>query len=148
MSKIVRYVYKPVSVDLRQKMVFISGPRQVGKTTFSFSFIKNMKPGHPAYLSWDNIHDRDKIKSAELPAKQPLVVFDEIHKFARWRGLVKGLYDKYGGQTRFLVTGSARLDYFSKGGIPFSVGIIITACIPFRLTNFHTRRQGMLCCNC
>ncbi|OGQ06627.1 MAG: AAA family ATPase [Deltaproteobacteria bacterium RIFCSPLOWO2_12_FULL_40_28] len=116
MGKIIRYLSKPVTRDLRKKMVFISGPRQVGKTTFALSFLKGTQAGHLAYLSWDNVHDRDKIKTAELPSKQPVVIFDEVHKFARWRSLVKGLYDKYHNSTRFIVTGSARLDYFSKGG--------------------------------
>lgn len=116
MGKITRYLLKPVSHDLHKKMVFISGPRQVGKTTFACSFLKGSKARNLAYLSWDNPHDRDKIKTAELPSKQPLIIFDEIHKFARWRGLVKGLYDKYHRSTHFIVTGSARLDYFNKGG--------------------------------
>ena len=43
-------------------------------------------------------------------------VLDEIHKFPRWRNLVKGFYDTEGDRVSFLVTGSARLDHYRKGG--------------------------------
>ena len=39
-----------------------------------------------------------------------MVVLDEIHKFGRWRNLVKGFYDTARPGMRFLITGSARLD--------------------------------------
>src|SRR3990167_5296351 len=97
-------------------MVFISFPRQISKTTFALGFIKHGSPRHPAYLNWDNAQDRDKIKSGQLAGRQNIFVFDEIHKFAHWRGLIKGHYDKYHDVARFMVTGSARLDYFRKGG--------------------------------
>jgi len=43
-------------------------------------------------------------------------VLDEIHKFAGWRNLVKGFYDTNKSKISFIITGSARLDYYSKGG--------------------------------
>lgn len=116
MGQKLRYLTVPVKADLDKKMVFLSGPRQVGKTTFALHFLKSGSSTHPAYLNWDNLKDRDKIKSGELASGQKIFVFDEIHKFARWRGLMKGLYDKYHDIARFMVTGSARLDYFAKGG--------------------------------
>lgn len=116
MDKSHRYLYAPVKEDLHQKMVFLSGPRQVGKTTFALNFIKGATATHPAYLNWDNIQDRERIQGGMLAPEQKLHIFDEIHKYGRWRGLIKGLYDKYHDITSFIVTGSARLDYFSKGG--------------------------------
>lgn len=50
------------------------------------------------------------------PAQQPLIVLDEIHKFSKWRSLIKGIYDKLKNTHQFLVTGSARLDLYRKGG--------------------------------
>ena len=44
------------------------------------------------------------------------IVLDELHKYSKWRNLIKGLYDKYHEDNQFIVTGSARLDYFRKGG--------------------------------
>ncbi|MBV6492551.1 MAG: hypothetical protein LDLANPLL_00545 [Turneriella sp.] len=111
-----RYLTDLVREDLKEKIVFIGGPRQVGKTTFTLSVLGAQERAHPAYFNWDILSDREKILAAELPAGQKTVVFDEIHKYARWRNLVKGFYDKNTPHIRFLVTGSARLDYYSKGG--------------------------------
>lgn len=111
-----RYLHDYVKEDLKNKMVFISGPRQVGKTTFSLSFLDKVSATQGAYLNWDSLEDRQIIKSSVLPAKSPLIIYDEIHKYARWRTLIKGLYDKYHHSTHFIVTGSAKLDYFRKGG--------------------------------
>lgn len=112
-----RYLRQPLVEDLKKKMVFIGGPRQVGKTTLSLSFLSNDKSeSNPAYLSWDDIHDRQLILNQELPPAQKLIILDEIHKFKSWRTLVKGLFDKNKSKIQFIVTGSAKLDYFLKGG--------------------------------
>ncbi len=116
MSTLQRYLKTSIVADLKEKMVFLGGPRQVGKTTFSQSLLTDFNETHPAYLNWDNIEDRKKILSAEWPKKEKLILFDEIHKFAKWRGLIKGYYDKLKKTHQFLVTGSARLDYYRKGG--------------------------------
>jgi predicted AAA+ superfamily ATPase len=97
-------------------MVFLGGPRQVGKTTFAQSLISGYRDGHPAYLNWDSSEDRKKILNHEWPAEEKLIVFDELHKFKKWRGLIKGYFDKLKATHQFLVTGSARLDYYRKGG--------------------------------
>jgi hypothetical protein len=97
-------------------MVFVGGPRQVGKTTFALSFLPEPSERHPAYLNWDNISDRRVLLSGDLPPEEKFIIFDEIHKFARWRNLVKGFYDTKKSQISFIITGSARLDYYSKGG--------------------------------
>src|SRR5690606_5835991 len=57
-----------------------------------------------------------RLRKGQLPPDQPRVVLDEIHKYARWRGLVKGLYDTEKNRREFIVTGSARLDHYRKGG--------------------------------
>lgn len=44
------------------------------------------------------------------------MVLDEIHKSKDWRNVVKGLYDTLKATHAFLITGSARLDHFRKGG--------------------------------
>ena len=51
-----------------------------------------------------------------LPADEPTLVFDEVHKYARWRNLIKGIYDTNKSKLTLLVTGSARLDYYRTGG--------------------------------
>lgn len=48
-----RYLHDQVIGDLRKKMVFITGPRQVGKTYFSKSIQGEF--ARPAYLNHDDI---------------------------------------------------------------------------------------------
>lgn len=99
------------------RMAFVGGPRQVGKTTLALSLLgKAATERHPAYLNWDDPRIRPGLRRGELPPDEPLVVLDEIHKYARWRGLVKGLHDTEKSRRRFIVTGSARLDHYRKGG--------------------------------
>lgn len=115
-SIISRYLKIPVKDDLKEKMIFVGGPRQVGKTTFALSFLTPHKENHPAYLNWDNLNIRPSIIKGEIPSNQNLIIFDEIHKFAKWRSLIKGLYDTHKVNIRFIITGSARLDHYRKGG--------------------------------
>jgi hypothetical protein len=112
-----RYLDSPVGAALARKMVFIGGPRQVGKTTFALGFLgREADERHPAYLNWDHPAVPPRLRRAELPAGEPLLLFDEIHKYARWRNLLKGIYDTEKSTRRIIVTGSARLDYYRKGG--------------------------------
>lgn len=111
MSGSPRYLAPQVLSDLKRKMVFVAGPRQVGKTTLARSL-----PGAAAgYLSWDVPEDRERILRRELPPGK-LWVLDEIHKYRAWRGLLKGLFDGRRAGQRILVTGSARLDLYRYGG--------------------------------
>ncbi|MBI4125053.1 MAG: ATP-binding protein [Deltaproteobacteria bacterium] len=97
-------------------MVFVGGPRQVGKTTLAFHLLKNGNERHPDYFNWDFREDRLRIRNGELPFGDPLLILDEVHKFKDWRNLIKGFYDKFKSKSAFLVTGSARLDYYKRGG--------------------------------
>lgn len=109
---ITRTIKKFIQADLKDKMVFIGGPRQVGKTTLAKFFINEKEQ----YLSWDDLEDRSIIKKHQINPNLKTVILDEIHKYARWRMLIKGLYDKYGDKIKIIVTGSAKLDFFRKGG--------------------------------
>ena len=109
-----RYLTSQVVEDLERKMVFIGGPRQVGKTTLAKEIMKKWGKT-AAYMNWDRSIDRDKILKNQFPDAK-LIVFDEIHKYRRWRGLVKGLFDHLHPHVKILVTGSARLDYYRFGG--------------------------------
>ena len=110
--KRVRYLKAPVSKDLLEKMVFIGGPRQVGKTTLARQIIRKKT----SYLNWDNVEHRHSIIKNQLPAYMNELIFDELHKFVNWRNFIKGFYDTYGDKIKIIVTGSARLDHFKKGG--------------------------------
>lgn len=112
-----RYLISPIRDLLRKKMVLLAGPRQVGKTTLALSLLgQKVSEAHPAYLNWDNPRVPQGLKRGELPTGEPLVILDEIHKFLGWRNLLKGLYDTNKSRVNFLVTGSARLDHYRRGG--------------------------------
>lgn len=106
-----RYLAGQVRQDLQKKMVFVGGPRQVGKTTMALA----VAGGRKGYLNWDAPEHRERILKRELP-DAPLLVFDEIHKYRAWRNYLKGLYDLRRDEVRVLVTGSARLDFYRFGG--------------------------------
>ncbi len=111
-----RYLEKPVIEDLEKKMVFLGGPRQVGKTTLALKLLGAKNDEHPAYLNWDNPLLRASLIKGEIPTSESLIVLDEIHKYKAWRNLVKGFFDVHRRSCRFLITGSARLDYYRRGG--------------------------------
>ncbi len=109
-----RYLQKFIKQDLQKKMVFIGGPRQVGKTTLSKSLLTG-KYKNSEYFNWDNDSDRKAILRKEWRADSSLIIFDELHKYPRWKSWIKGIYDVRVAQ-EYLVTGSARLDLYKKGG--------------------------------
>jgi predicted AAA+ superfamily ATPase len=117
----VRYIADAVEEALAErKMGFIAGPRQVGKTTLARSLLEDPKE---SYFTWDLERDRRRILRAEGafwtmaagPARTRIVL-DEIHKYPRWKRLLKGLFDTYGDDVELIVTGSGRLDVYQKGG--------------------------------
>jgi len=116
--RIARSLRAPVEAVLSaRKMAFVGGPRQVGKTTFGLDMLgPKATERHPAYFNWDDPRAAARLRKLELPAGEPLLLLDEVHKYARWRRLVKGIYDTEKSERRILVTGSARLDYYRKGG--------------------------------
>lgn len=107
------------------KMLFLEGPRQVGKTTIAAALQPHFQDYH--YLNWDISGDQAIILSGadavaehmELvvaKSQKSLVVFDEIHKFSRWQTFVKGFFDKYHQYANILVTGSTQLGFYRRGG--------------------------------
>lgn len=59
-----RVQIKQILKDLSKKMVFLAGPRQVGKTYIAKEIAKEYK--HPLYLNYDNVDDRNIIKKVGL----------------------------------------------------------------------------------
>ncbi|MBI4431656.1 MAG: ATP-binding protein [Candidatus Omnitrophica bacterium] len=104
------------------KMAFLSGPRQVGKTTLAQSYQKKFPQSF--YFNWDDLRHQKMLlkdpyffeKQNRNPAKPFLVVLDEIHKYSRWKNYLKGAFDSFKDEFLFLITGSGRLDLFKKGG--------------------------------
>jgi len=127
-------------------MAFVTGPRQVGKTT-------TCRHHADTYLNWDNVDDREKLLAGpaaiaaqsgldQLKVSPPTVLFDELHKYPRWKQFLKGFFDTYAEQVRIIVTGSSRMDVYRRGGDslmgryfayrmhPFSVAEIMTDELP------------------
>ena len=109
-----------------RQMAFVTGPRQVGKTTLLRALLKD---GDVAF-NWDRPSEREWILKGSdaliehaglfdlrlAGARKPLLAFDEIHKFRHWKRFLKGLFDAVEGKVSILVTGSARLNVYKRGG--------------------------------
>lgn len=110
-----RYIQGKIESDLQKKMVFIGGPRQVGKTTLAHLIGTELHQNF-SYLNWDNPEDNKKILQSQFDPEATLIIFDEIHKYRKWKNYIKGQFDKHKDRFSILVTGSARLDLYRKGG--------------------------------
>lgn len=124
MKRIYQELIRQHLSKLRQ-MVFLMGPRQVGKTTVSLESVADW-PKH-FYFNWDNptekllfIEGPNAIaRQAELEETReqlPVLIFDEIHKYGKWKNFLKGFFDVYEKRTKIIVTGSARLNVYKRGG--------------------------------
>jgi len=106
-----RLITEYVQKDLKKKIVFITGPRQTGKTTLAKSFDLNYD-----YFNYDRAEDRVALKSASWDRNKNLIIFDELHKMPQWKRWLKGIYDTEGVEPHILVTGSAKLNTYKKVG--------------------------------
>lgn len=109
-----RYLYDQILSDLKKKMVFLTGPRQVGKTYLAKNIQEEFK--NSIYLNNDDIDDTVIIRKREWATNNELIVLDEIHKMKGWKNYLKGTFDTRNPQQTFLVTGSARLETFRQTG--------------------------------
>jgi len=125
-----RFYTDTIKKDLldQRQMLFVSGPRQVGKTTLAHF----LTDAGGYYYNWDNREHRQWILEStastansellnqlgvhELKSNRTLVALDELHKYKDWKNYLKGLFDLYEKDLAILVTGSARMDTFRKGG--------------------------------
>ncbi|MCC6274444.1 MAG: ATP-binding protein [Leptospiraceae bacterium] len=108
-----RLIIPPILEDLKTKMVFIGGPRQCGKTYLAKELLK--KSNSDNYFNWDSYSDRKNILARNW-GKERLIALDEIHKYSKWKNFIKGIYDTEKNHHNFVITGSARLDVYKRGG--------------------------------
>ncbi|HMN24753.1 MAG TPA: ATP-binding protein [Ignavibacteriaceae bacterium] len=147
-----RYLQDIILNDIADKMIFVGGARQVGKTTLAREILAKDFNNYE-YYNWDYQPHRKKIISGELPGQRSLLIFDEIHKYKKWKNLVKGIFDTQKELYKIIVTGSARLNVYRKSGDslqgryryftlhPFSlaeVEILQNSFEPFAELNFHS----------
>lgn len=105
-----------------KNMILLSGPRQSGKTTLAKIISKGFN--NQVYYNWDDIPSKRKLiedpyffeKTDRMDESIPLVILDEIHKYSDWKNYLKGVYDSFADEYKFLVTGSGRLDLYQRGG--------------------------------
>ena len=109
-----RYLHRAVKSDLARKLVFVVGPRQVGKTTFAKGLMAEYMPNQ--YLNWDVPNDTRIIQDQSWSLRAKLLVLDELHKMRGWKSYLKGVWDGRVADQAILVTGSARMDTFREGG--------------------------------
>lgn len=116
---------------LDEKIILLSGPRQVGKTDLSKHLTKNFQ-----YFSYDEENHREQINEKSWVRDGSLVIFDEIHKMKMWKRWIKGIYDTEKGKNQFLLTGSSRLDTFKKTGDSLAGRHISLRLHPFSIKEF------------
>jgi uncharacterized protein len=129
----VRYIAQLVAEALAdRKMAFIAGPRQVGKTTFAKTLLDDPAS---AYFTWDLETHRRRILRAPAefwsPGSVKRIVLDEIHKYPRWKRLLKGVFDTRRNDVEIIVTGSGRLDVYQKGGDSLLGRFVLNRLHPF-----------------
>ena len=115
--------------DLNKKIVFIIGPRQVGKTWLAKDIAKNFNK--PVYLNYDSIQDKKIIHSESWLNSTDLLIIDELHKMKGWKNYLKGVFDTKPEKMKILVTGSARLATFQKSGDSLAGRFFSHTLLPF-----------------
>jgi uncharacterized protein len=134
-----RYLEDVVKKDLLKKMVFVTGPRQVGKTTLSQMLLAESQG---QYLNYDVAEDRAIIMNRAWNYSSKLVVLDEIHKMNDWTSWLKGVYDSKPNGQQLLVTGSARLDTFRQTGESLAGRFFAWRLHPFSVKEWATQTSA------
>lgn len=126
-------------LSAHKQMVFIAGPRQAGKTTFTQILAEDFN--NSLYFNWDILDEKRKLIEnpffyEEVHRKDnsmPLIIFDELHKYLNWKNFLKSVYDRDKGNYKFIVSGSGRLDMYQKGGDSLAGRYFIFYLWPFTL---------------
>lgn len=126
-----------------RQIALVTGPRQVGKTTTCRGLCTQ-------YLNWDNLDSREEITRGparvariagleELQTTPPVILFDELHKYSRWKQFLKGFFDTYADRARVLVTGSSRMDLYRRGGDSLMGRYFLYRMHPFSVAELNSR---------
>ncbi|MBU4387777.1 ATP-binding protein [Candidatus Dependentiae bacterium] len=131
-----------------KSMIFLSGPRQSGKTTLAKIIASSFT--NSLYFNWDIpehrtrfLRDHRFFEGVERKdATAPLIIFDELHKYRDWKNALKGIYDEFHDAYRFLVTGSGRLDIYQKGGDSLAGRYLPFHLFPLTVAELGGRRRA------
>ncbi len=131
-----------------RQMVFISGPRQCGKTTFSKIIAEQFS--NSLYFNWDIPDDKHRFLTNNLfyedidrkDLTKPLIILDEIHKYSDWKNYLKGIYDRDSENYKFLITGSGRLNLYQKGSDSLAGRYFLFQLWPFTLAELGERNRA------
>ncbi len=130
-----------------KQMIFVSGPRQAGKTTLAKEIAGDFK--NNLYFNWDIVANKKRLISnplffEELNRKdhsKPLVILDEIHKYKGWKNYLKGVYDQFKESYKFIISGSGRLDLYQKGGDSLAGRYFLFHLFPFTISELAGQRR-------
>ncbi len=128
--------------DLKKKMVFIVGPRQVGKTWIAKEIAKSYS--RPLYLNYDSAEDRETMRAESWQKDADLIIFDELHKMRGWRNYIKGVYDTKPSTMHIIVTGSARINVFRKVGDSLAGRYFVHHILPVSLKEADFAEAGFV----
>lgn len=126
---------EPIIKDLYKKIVFIVGPRQVGKTWLALEIGKRF--GNTTYLNYDRFEDRQIIKDEAWLQSTELLILDELHKMPGWKNYLKGVFDTKPQDLKILITGSARLDTFRQTGDSLAGRFFAHRLMPFSISELQ-----------
>lgn len=124
-----RFQKEQIIKDLEKKIVFIVGPRQVGKTWLAKDIAKSFT--NPVYLNYDRSEDRKIIHNEAWLDSTDLLILDELHKMKNWKNFIKGVFDTKPEKQKILVTVSARLDTFRYSGDSLIGRFFLHRLLPF-----------------
>lgn len=150
MEKRVHYQELWKDLAAEKSMVFLSGPRQVGKTTFVRDIVAKRHP-HATYFNWDLIDNKRMLlkdpyffQAVDMQEPgRPLVILDEIHKYRSWKNYLKGVYDKFHDRFIFAVLGSGRLDVSKRAGDAMTGRFLEMHLFPFTVAELCGARMNI-----
>lgn len=137
------------SPDFGRQMRFIVGPRQIGKTTLAKDYLEKHSM-LDVYFNWDLREIRDKYRNDpyffetmiyDFSSRKHLwICFDEIHKMPKWKNILKDYFDKFEKQCSFIITGSARMDWFRKSGDSLAGRYFLFTLFPLSLSELSSNK--------
>jgi len=132
---------KQIIKDLDKKIVFLVGPRQVGKTWLAKMIGQEFKK--TTYLNYDSLEDREIIKKEQWLEDTDLLILDELHKMKGWKNYLKGVYDTKPETLKILVTGSARLETFRQAGDSLAGRFFVHHLMPLSLAELKNEKAAL-----